>query len=102
MIRDFFLWLLMSLVVEPMQAEWSTRLQAAGASPSVVADVTRCTSEAGPALAARAADDPWWGMTTAAGVLIGFRDGVVIVAEATPGCAAAVQAAGPFLAGLRS
>ncbi len=33
MIRDLFLWLLTSFVVEPMQAEWNTRLAAAGTPP---------------------------------------------------------------------
>jgi len=102
MIRDFFLWLLTSLVIDPIQAEWGARLQAAGASQPVVAEMTRCTTEAGPALAARAADDPWWGITTAAGVMIGFRDGAAVVAEATPGCTEAVAAARPFLEALRS
>lgn len=102
MIRDFFLWLLTALVIEPMQVEWSARLQAAGASPQVVADLARCATEAGPALAVRAAGDPWWGITTAAGVWVGFRDGVTVVAEATTGCAHAVEAAQPFLPGIRT
>lgn len=69
MMRDFFLWLLTSLVVDPMQAEWSARLGAAGAPPPVVAGLTRCAGEAAPALASRAA-----------------------------GCAAAVETARSFLA----
>ena len=61
MMRDFFLWLRTSLVVEPMQAEWGARLGAAGAPPPVVAGLARCAGEAAPALASRAAGDPWWG-----------------------------------------
>ena len=102
MIHGFFLWLLTALVIGPMQVEWSARLQAAGASPQVVADLARCATEAGPALAARAAGDPWWGVTTAAGVWVGYRDGIAVVAEATTGCATAVEAARPFLAGVRT
>ena len=102
MIRDVFLWLLTVLVVEPVQAEWSARLGAAGATPPVVAALARCAAEAGPALATRAAEDPWWGVTTAAGAWLGFRDGTAVVAGATPGCAAAVEAARPSLAGPRS
>ncbi|WP_376087190.1 hypothetical protein ACE7GA_13405 [Roseomonas sp. CCTCC AB2023176] len=54
---------------------------------------------AGPALANRAAEDPWWGVSTAAGVALGWRDGIAVVAEATPGCAAAIAGARPFLSG---
>jgi hypothetical protein len=98
MMRDFFLWLLTSLVVDPMQAEWGARLGAAGAPPPVVAGLARCAGEAAPALASRAAGDPGWGVTTVAGVWLGVRDSMAVVAEATPGCAAAVETARPFLA----
>ena len=99
MIQGFFLWLLATFVVEPVQADWSARLAAAGASPAVVAEMGRCVAEAGPALAGRAAGDPWWGVSTAVGVWLGTKDGVAVLAEATPGCAAAVAAARPLLAG---
>jgi hypothetical protein len=102
MIQGFFLWLLATFVVEPVRAEWDARLRTAGASPAVVAELGRCATEAGPALAGRAAGDPWWGVATAVGVWLGTRDGVAVLAEATPGCAAAVAAARPLLAGPRS
>lgn len=102
MIRDIFLWLLMAFVVEPAQAEGSARLAAAGAPAAVVAELGRCAAEAGPALAGRATAEPWWGVTTAAGVWLGTRDGLAVLAEATPGCAAALAAARPILAGSRS
>jgi len=102
MIRDLFLWLLTSFVVEPVQAEWNTRLAAAGAPPAVAAQLGRCAAEAGPALAGRAAEDVWWGVTTAMGVWLGTRDGMAVLAEATPGCATAVEAARPLLVGPRS
>ena len=102
MIQGFFLWLLATFVVVPVQAEWSARLSAAEAPPAVVAQLGQCAAEAGPALAGRAAADPWWGVTVAAGVWLGTRDGMAVLAEATPGCASAVAAARPIIAGPRS
>lgn len=99
MIRDFFLWLLTMFVIEPFQAEWTNRLSQLGAPPAIVAELGRCATAAGPALANRAADDPWWGISTAAGVALGLRDGLAVVTEATPTCAAAVASARPFLSG---
>lgn len=102
MIRDLFLWLLTVFVVEPFLADWTRRLDALGAPPGLVAELGRCATAVGPALATRAVEDPWWGVTTAAGVALGWRDGTAVVAEATAGCAAAVAAARPFLPGPRS
>ena len=93
MIRELLLWLVTLLVIEPIQAEWTARLEAAGAPRAVIEGLASCATAAGPALATRASEDPWWGVTTVAGVALGWRDGLTVVVEAVPTCAGPIGAA---------
>lgn len=99
MIRDAFLWLLSAFVIDPVMAEFNTRLSEVGAPPAVIQQVRVCATEAPGALAEKAAGDLWWGASTVVSVAIGMTDAKSVIAAATPGCAVAVAAVRPLLAG---
>ena len=80
-------------LIDPLQAEMSKRLTAAGAPPTVVA----CARTATPALVDRATGDPWWAATTAVGIWLGSTKPDAVLVEAAPACAPAIDAARPFL-----
>jgi len=84
-------------LIDPLQAEISKRLEAAGAPPTIVADVAACGRTATPVIVERATSDPWWAATTAAGIWIGSTKPDSVLVDATPACAPALDAAGPFL-----
>ncbi len=84
-------------LIDPLQAEISQRLAAAGAPQTVVADVAACARTATPAIIERASGDPWWAATTAAGVWLGSTRPDAVLVEVAPACAPAVDAARPFL-----
>lgn len=97
MIHDLFAWLLATFVIGPVQAEFATRMQAAQAPAAIVSQVQACVTSGTPALVARATNDPFWGITTTISVVAGLTDAKTVLAEASPGCAAAVAAVRPFL-----
>ena len=84
-------------LIDPLQAEMSKRLTAAGAPPTVVADVASCARTATPALVDRATGDPWWAATTAVGIWLGSTKPDAVLVDAAPACAPAIDAARPFL-----
>jgi hypothetical protein len=99
MIHDAFLWLLAMFVIDPVMAEFNGRLREARAPQAVIEQVQACATAAPLALAERAAGDVWWGVSTVFSVAIGMTDPKAVIAQATPGCAAAVAAVRPLLAG---
>ena len=99
MIRDAFLWLLSSFVMEPAMGEVNRRLTEVGAPQALVRQVQACGLEAPAALAEKAAGDIWWGVSTLVAVAIGMTDAKSVLAEATPGCAAAIAMVRPLLSG---
>ena len=84
-------------LIDPLQAEISKRLEADGAPPTIVADIASCARTATPALVERATGDPWWAAATAVGIWLGSTKPDVVLAEAAPVCAPAIDAARPFL-----
>jgi hypothetical protein len=102
MIQDLFAWLLATFVIGPVQAELSSRMQAAQAPAAIVSQVQACVVGATPILIQRAANDPWWGVTTTISVAAGMSRATDVLAGATPACAAAVAAVRPFLEGARA
>ncbi len=84
-------------LIGPLQAEISKRLEAAGAPPTIVADIASCGRTATPALVERATGDPWWAATTAVGIWLGSTKADAVLAEAAPACTPAIDAARPFL-----
>lgn len=99
MIRDAFLSMLSMFVIDPVMTEFNDRLGQLRAPPAVIEQVRACATAAPPALADRAAGDMWWGISTVIGVATGMADAKAVIATATPGCAAAVAAVRPLLAG---
>lgn len=99
MIRDAFLSLLSMFVIDPVMTEFNDRLAQLRAPPAVIEQVRACAAAAPMALADRAAGDLWWGANTVFSVAIGMTDAKSVIATATPGCAAAVAAVRPLLAG---
>lgn len=97
MLQDLFAWLLAAFVIEPMQAELASRMQAAQAPAAVVQQVQACLVSGTPALMARAANDPWWAITTSLSVTVGLTDAQAVLAAASPECVAAIGAVQPFL-----
>lgn len=99
MLHDLFAFLVSTFLVAPFQAEVADRLAAARAPAAVVSQVTACAREATPPLVARAANDPWWVVSSSAGVWLGTTRVEDVVAEAAPAaCREAVAAARPYLA----
>ncbi len=99
MIADLFAWLFALLVVDPITADLNEKLAAVGAPAAVYEQVGRCAAEAGPALAQRAANDPWSGAVLAFEVAVGWTPASGVLANASPACGQAVAAAEAALAG---
>lgn len=97
MLRDLFLSLLSSFVIEPFLADLDAQLKTAHAPQAIIAQVQACAAAAPSALAERAAADPWWGISTVVGVAIGTTAADAVIAGAAPDCAAAVTAVRPFI-----
>lgn len=102
MIQEIIISLVSFFVVEPLQAELADKLAAARAPHAVIAQVSQCAMAATPVLAERVASDPWWGVTTTARIWTGMTSPETILAETSPSCTPALQAAQPFLEGLRT
>jgi hypothetical protein len=99
MIHDLFAWLLATFVIGPVQAEFAGKMQAVEVPAAIVQQVQACVVNGTPALIDRATGDPWWGITTTISVTVGLTDPRTVLAEASPECAAAMSAVGPFLNG---
>lgn len=84
-------------LIDPLQAEISKKLVAAGAPPTIAADVASCARTATPIIVERATGDPWWAASTAAGIWLGSTKPDAVLVEVAPACAPAIDAARPFL-----
>lgn len=90
--------LLSFLLVEPIQSGIAETLAAAGAPQAVISELSACAGAAAPTIVERAAGDPLWTISTAFRLWTGWTRPETVLAEAAPGCAAALEAARPFLA----
>jgi len=99
LLGDVFAWLLTTLLVAPMQAELAQAARVAHAPAQVVAASEQCVAVAGPALARRAVEDPFWGITTVISLGLGLAEPVALLRDADPACGRAVAALGPQLRG---
>lgn len=80
------------LLVDPLQAGVAARLGAAGGPPELVARTRTCIASSLPALARRVGDDPLWGISTAAGIWLGYAPVERVVDAVTPACGAPLRA----------
>lgn len=97
MLHDLIAWFVAVFLLNPLQAEIQSQLEASRAPVAVVQQVTQCVSAAAPALIDRAVGDPWWAISTAAGTWIGTTTPDGVLRDAAPGCGPAMAAARPFL-----
>lgn len=96
MLRDFFLMLVGSLIVEPAQAEYSSRLAQLGAPPAVIRDVSSCVSAAHPVLARVYSEDPVHGVMTGIRIWTGMTTYQAVLRAEVPDCRPALEAARPY------
>jgi hypothetical protein len=102
MIQDFLLSVFSFLVIDSFVAEMNQTLRIAGAPQAVAQQVLSCGKSAAPVLAERAWNDWWWAGTTTISVSIGMVTPEQVLLQAAPQCRPAIEAAQPFLTGLRS
>ena len=95
--QDLIAALVSFFLIQPVQAQIAEALSAARAPQAVVAQMTACAHSAAPVLLERAAADPWWAVSTATRLWVGLAKPEIVLAEGAPGCAAAIEAARPFL-----
>lgn len=95
--QDVIAALVSLFLIGPLQDSLADRLAAAGAPQVALAEVTSCASNATPAVAGRAWNDPWWAIVTAVKLWSGRARPETVLVDAVPSCAAAVEAALPFL-----
>ena len=97
MLHEFFLMLVSSLIVEPAQAEFSSRLAQLGAPPAIIRDVSSCVSAAHPALARVYSEDPVHGVITGIRIWTGMTTYQAVLQAEVPACKPALEAARPYL-----
>lgn len=95
--HDMLVALITFFLVEPLQQEIARSLADSSAPQEAIASIIACATEHGPQIVNRALDDLWWATSNAFGVWIGFADPATLLAESAPECAAAIDAARPFL-----
>lgn len=100
---EVFMMLVSFFITGPFQSDLAERMAAArvpaATASAAMAQVQQCATAAVPALAGRAVEDPWWGVTTVAGIALGMTEARTVLATAAPACAAAMAAVEPLLGG---
>lgn len=87
MIAEFIASLFSAFVVDPVQADIESRLEAARAPIKIVSQARACLSTTGPILVERATGDLWWAGTTIIGVTAGLTSPAELLDAANPACA---------------
>jgi hypothetical protein len=95
--QDLLVTLITFFLVEPLQHEIATTLADLQAPREVVTSLLTCASEHGSQIVDLALGDPWWAASSAFGVWVGLTEPFALLTDAVPDCAAAVEAARPFL-----
>lgn len=95
--QDLFAALINLVLVDPLQHEIAEAFAASRAPHEVVVSVATCATAHGSQIVDRALGDPWWAASSAFGVWVGSAEQYKLLVEAAPECAAAVEAARPFL-----
>lgn len=97
--QDLLAALVSFLLLAPLKAEMADRLAAARAPQAVIAEVSACAQSAAPRFVERATAEPWWAISSTFSLWVGTSRPETLLVEVAPGCAGAVAAARPFLAG---
>lgn len=96
MFQEILASLVSLLIVDPIQANMSERLEQARAPQAVIADVRTCAEAALPGLAQRAMAEPLWVVSTALNVWTGQTAPETILGN-TPQCETALKSARVYL-----
>lgn len=91
MIQDLLAALFSVFVVDPARAAMDEVLARSRVPPAIVAEARTCLNTAAPRLAARAWNDPWWGISTVVNVTFGTAEWRDAVADVAPNCARALD-----------
>ena len=97
--QDLLAALVSFFLVQPLQNELSDKRAAAQAPAAVAAAVQTCAADAAPALVERGLADPWWAVSSTAGVWTGMTAPDALLIEVSPDCAPAIAAVRPYLSG---
>jgi hypothetical protein len=97
--QDIIAALISFFLIDPLQAQMSERLKEARVPPAFVSEIGSCARTATPVIVDRAWSDPWWAVSTAAGIWMGQTRPEAALAQAAPACAPAIGKARPFLRG---
>ncbi|ONG59161.1 hypothetical protein BKE38_00365 [Pseudoroseomonas deserti] len=89
--------LVTTLIVEPAQAEFGTRLAQLGAPAAVIREVSTCVAAAPAALADVYAERPVQGVVSAIRVWTGMTTYQELLQAEVPACKAALEVARPFI-----
>jgi len=95
--QDFTAALISFFLVEPLQQEVADALAATRAPQEVVTLIATCAKQHATEITERAITDPWWATSSAFSVWVGLTEPHALLIDAASGCAAAVEAARPFL-----
>ncbi len=82
------------VLIDPLRAELSQKLEAAGIPPTAVVEVVACAGKAAPAIVDRVLEDPVGAAWRVAGFWSGTIASEALLAELAPECAPALNAAG--------
>ena len=91
MISDITAWLFALFVIDPLQAEISTRLERANVPIAAIQQSRQCIELHGPRLMERAGEEPGWAITTAVGVAVGWTSPVQLLDADDPNCSTLIR-----------
>jgi hypothetical protein len=96
-LHDFFLMLVSTLIVEPAQTEFRSRLAEVGAPPAIIRDVSTCVAAAHPVLARVYSERPVHGVMTGVRIWTGMTTYQAVLQAEVPDCKPALEAARPYI-----
>jgi hypothetical protein len=97
LLYDLFLMLVSTLIVEPAQTEFRSRLAQLGAPAAVIRDVSSCVTAAHPVLARVYSEDPVRGTVTGIRIWTGMTSYQAVLQAEVPDCTPALEAARPCI-----
>ncbi|MDK1494319.1 hypothetical protein QN219_30645 [Sinorhizobium sp. 7-81] len=90
-VSDITAWLFALFVIDPLQAEISTRLERANVPVEAIQQSRQCVESHGPRLLQRAGEEPGWAVATAMGVAIGWTSPVQLLDAGDPNCSTLIR-----------
>ncbi|WP_342642769.1 hypothetical protein [Rhodoligotrophos ferricapiens] len=100
MLGELVAFLINLFIVEPIQTEFTSRLERLGAPPQVMQELTSCARAAQPVLVDTYSNDPVSGLWTVLSLWTGMTSFDTVLRQEVPACAGALDRARPYLEGL--